>query len=223
MSECSPRYNVYSKIHRALRAHMAETLTALGRSDPADETQLRGTLAQLEGLLDLCASHLKHEDRFMHAAMEARRPGSSHKTASDHLHHVEGIAALRREIERVRAAEAGCRESRLEALYHQFSAFVAENFEHMLVEESYNNAVLWECYSDTEIHEIEQLLVASIPPDENARILGLMVPAISAPEREALLGHIRAVAPREAFDGLLSMLLPRLADADRSRLRAAFA
>lgn len=223
MTESSARYNMYSNIHRALRAHMAETLTAVGRTDSADDAQLEQTLVQVDDLLELCAAHLDHEDRFVHAAMEARRPGSAHKTATDHVHHVESIAALRREIERIRGGGAECRTYRLEALYHQLSAFVAENFEHMLIEESYNNAVLWDCYSDAEIHGIEQELVASIPPEKNAQILGLMVPAISAPEREALLGHIRAAAPREAFEGLLAMLLPRLPEADRGRLQAALA
>jgi hypothetical protein len=35
------------------------------------------TLRQVEALLDLAASHLDHENEFMHPAIEACRPGTS--------------------------------------------------------------------------------------------------------------------------------------------------
>ncbi len=223
MGASSARYNIYSKIHRGLRALMGETLTRVGRADPADEAQVSDALAAVESLLELCSWHLEHENHFIHPAMELRSPGSAHKTSADHVHHLDTIAALHREIARIRGASAECRALRMEALYQQLGSFVAENFEHMLVEESYNNAVLWDCYHDDEILALERALVASIPPDKNARILAVMLPAISTPERDALLGHLRAAAPREFFEGLLALLLPRLSPPEKAHLRAAFA
>ena len=40
---------------------------------------------------------------------------------------------------------------RAHCAYRRLSRFVAENFEHMLVEETRHNAALWELYTDAEL------------------------------------------------------------------------
>ncbi|MDD3763669.1 MAG: hemerythrin domain-containing protein [Nevskiales bacterium] len=217
------RYDTYRRIHRALRAAMAQTLVELGRVDPDDAGTVDVTLDATIDLLEMCNGHLEHENDFIHAAMEARRPGSAHKTAADHDQHLRSIEALGRDVARVRASSGACRARLLDALYLNLSSFVAENFEHMLVEESYNNAVLWDCYSDAEIIAIESALTGSIPDHEKAAVIRHMVPAIGQPERLELLSHLRQAMPAEAFTGLLTGLLPQIPAADRERLAAALA
>jgi hypothetical protein len=217
------RYDIYGQIHRALRAAMSQTLVDLGRADAGDAASVDTAMQDVDTLLKFCLSHLDHENIFVHAAMEARRPGSSHKTASDHDQHLSAIDMLARDIGRVRSSTGGERRSRLQVLYQHLSSFVAENFEHMLVEESYNNAVLWDLYNDAEIHQIEQNLVASIPPPQAAEVMRHMLPAISQPERIEKLGQMRAAMPGEAFRDLFEMILPLVPQADRARLEAALA
>jgi len=217
------RYDIYGQIHRALRAAMSQTLVDLGRVDAGDDASVEASMQDVDALLKFCLGHLDHENVFIHAAMDARRPGSSHKTASDHDQHLSAIDMLTRDIGRVRASTGAERRSRLLALYQHLSSFVAENFEHMLVEESYNNAVLWDLYTDTEIQQIEQNLVASIPPQQSAEVMRHMVPAISQPERIEMLGQMRAAMPVEAFRGVFEMVLPLVPQADRPRLEAALA
>ncbi len=217
------RYDIYGQIHRALRASMSQTLVDLGRVDANDNTAVETSMRDVDALLKFCLSHLDHENIFIHTAMEARRPGSSHKTASDHDQHLSAIDMLTRDIGRVQSSTGAERRARLLALYQHLSGFVAENFEHMLVEESYNNAVLWDLYTDAEIQQIEQNLVASIPPQQSAEVMRHMLPAISQPERIELLGQMRAAMPGETFRGLFEMILPLVPQADRPRLQAALA
>jgi hypothetical protein len=78
----------------------------------------------------------------------------------------------------------------------------------MHVEETANNAALWAAYSDVELIEIHDRLVASISPPEFMRVARWMVPALNPMERAMLLGGVKAHTPPEAFLGLLAGVHP---------------
>ena len=73
----APRVDMYAGIHKALRTCMTDTLLALGRMDTDDDLEFAQTCDRVMQLLDLCRSHLHHDNDFVHTAMQARAPGSS--------------------------------------------------------------------------------------------------------------------------------------------------
>jgi len=223
MEALASRYNIYSMIHKGLRAWMAHTLQTLGRADWPDAEDSAVALTELRGLMAVMRSHLAHENDFIHPAMEARRPGSSGQTNGDHGEHLRAIDTL---LARAEALETARGPRRLElgyALYLALAMFVAENHEHMDIEEVRNNAALWSAYTDSEILAIEQALVASIPPPEMMLTLRWMLPNASHGERCAMLLGMRAGAPAEAFAAVLAMLEPLLSASDWGRLQEALA
>lgn len=218
------RYNLYAIIHKALRAQMSEALTEAGRTDWADVAERAQTLSTVGQLLDACRSHLEHEGQFIHTAMEQRRPGSSTHTATDHRGHLREIAELSALCDTIATTpDAATRELSAEQLYRKLARFVAENYEHMEVEESANNAVLWAEYSDAEIHAIEHALVASIPPEEMMGTLRWMLPYANHVERSTMLSGMRQQAPAEAFAGVMAMIRPLLRGNDHHKLELALA
>lgn len=212
------RYDIYRGIHKAIRAAMGETVSALGRVDHADEASVTSGLRQLRALLDLCRGHIDHENRFLHAAIEAKRPGIRLDTAEEHRRHEQAIEALESDALRAEAALGVERARALHRLYRAVAVFVAENFEHMEVEESQNNALLWDLYTDEEIVGIEHRLVASLPPDEGLKDLVMILKASSPPERVAMLAPIRDQAPPQVFEAVLDALKPGLSPIDRHKL-----
>jgi len=76
------RLEMYANIHRALRMAMQQTLTGLGAMDPADRDDVAKNAAAVTDLLELLAIHLDDENRFVHSALAARRPGSEQQTAA---------------------------------------------------------------------------------------------------------------------------------------------
>ena len=215
------RYDMYAQIHKGLRSFMMHTLEKLGRTDPRDASESQEALDALRALLGLCRTHLEKENAFVHAALEARRPGSTAKIALEHVHHERSIAALEeaaRELEQV-ADEA--RAAAALALYRALALFIAENFEHMHVEETAMNALLWEAYDDAELAGIERAIVASIAPAQATLVARWMLPALDSAERAAKLALMQANAPREAFAGVLAMLKQHLSERDWYKLGAA--
>ncbi len=215
------RFDMYMQIHKGLRSLMAATLVDLGRMDWQDPVERDATLARLGDLLDICRGHLEHENQFVHVAIERRLPGAAGATESDHLDHVAEIDGLRREIDAVRRAPEAVAGDAALALYRSFAVFVAGNFLHMQVEESHNNASLWSVYTDDELIEIHDALVASIPPGEMAHLLGMMLPALAPLERAGMLLGMRAGMPADAFEAVLGAARQALSGRDWSKLSAA--
>jgi hypothetical protein len=214
----APRVDLYAGIHKALRSFMSDTLVRVGRLDTDDHADLAAALAQLHMLLELCRSHVAHENQFLHAAIEARRPGSSERIAAEHVEHLDAIAGLEAEAAALRALPTAPAALRL---YRHLARFVAENFEHMQVEETQHNAVLWALYSDAELVDVHQRLVASIDPAEMALVVRWMVPAMSPAERAALLGEFQRQAPPEAVRVVLDTVRPHLDDGAWAKLARA--
>jgi len=215
------RFNMYTAIHKALRHFMSDTLVRVGRLDVHDADELAATLGQLDTLLQLCSAHIEHENDFLHAAIEARLPAGSARTASDHLEHFESIAALGEEAAALAAANDDARAVLALRLYRHLALFVAENFQHMHIEETVNAATLWAHYSDAELLGIHDRLVATLAPQEHLLVARWMVPASSPAERAGLFGALKTQAPPEAFLGMLMHVQPHLDVAGWTKLSRA--
>lgn len=216
----APRLDFYAGIHKALRLFMGDTLARIGSTDAGDAASLDTALGQLHTLLTACEQHLDHENRFVHPLLEGAVPGSAARIAAEHEEHLESIASLRDLAGLVQHAQAHKRAAALHRLYLALAQFVAHNFEHMAIEETVHNPVLWAHYSDPELLVHHDALVASIAPQEMMAWLTWFMPALSAPERAGMLGGMRASAPPEAFDAALAIARERLAPAAMQRLSA---
>src|SRR5213595_3460965 len=144
----APRLDMYVGIHKALRALMADTLLAVGRMDCDDDLEFAQVTQRVVELLDFLRAHLSHENTFVHPAMEARAPGASGRIAGEHQDHERHIDELAHSVETLRAQPVATRGAAALALYRALALFIAENFEHMHVEETQHNAVLWTHYTD---------------------------------------------------------------------------
>jgi Hemerythrin HHE cation binding domain len=217
-SGAAPRFNMYRPIHKALRAFMSDTLVAVGRMDTNDEAEVAVTLDQARTLLQVLTIHLEDENRFVHAAMEARRPGSAAHTAHDHVEHERALAELARSIDCIAASPSATRAALVSNLYGRLAVFVAENLEHMNVEERDNMAVLWAEYSDEELAAIETSIVASVPPAMMAVATRWMMSALNHAERTGMLQGMRRSAPAEVFEGVLAIARSHLSARDWTKL-----
>jgi hypothetical protein len=223
MSELSavqeaPRVDMYTGIHKALRALMSDTLLAVGRMDCDDDLERAQVCHRVLELLDFCAAHLKHENDFIHSAIEARAPGASQHIAGEHVEHEQHLAALGARVAQLLACPPPQRAALTLALYRELSLFIADNFQHMHVEETAHNAVLQANYSDAELNAIHDALVASIPPAEMMYIARWLVPFMNPAERTGMLSDMQAHAPAPAFDAVIDTVRPHLTDREWGKL-----
>jgi hypothetical protein len=67
---------------------------------------------------------------------------------------------------------------------------------------------------------MHQAIVGSIPPDQMAASLALMLPALNVDDRTELLGGMREGAPPEVFEGVWGLAGSVLAERDHAALAA---
>ena len=217
----APRFDLYTGIHKALRALMADTLLAVGRMDPDDDAEVAQAGERVLQLLGVCGGHLLHENAHVHAAIEARAPGASDRIAHEHEEHRQHIAQLAELVARLRTVVPGLRHAAALDLYRALALFAADNFRHMNVEETAHNAVLWARYTDAELVAIHDALVASIPPEEMMTIARWLVPFLNPLERYHVLADMRAKAPQPVFEALLELVRPHLGSGEWAKLARA--
>jgi Hemerythrin HHE cation binding domain len=210
------RHDIYAFIHKGLRAFMAHTLVRVGRLDPHDSAEVTEVGDELRALIAICRGHIEHENGVVHPAMQARAPGSCEAIAADHVHHAASLDELALLLDRLPGDDGAAR-----ALYRSLAVFVAENFEHMHQEETVHNAVLWATHSDAELLALEHRIVSALTPDEAALSMRWMLPHMTPAERAGMLGGLRANAPVEAFEGVLSLIRPLLGGRDWRKLALA--
>ena len=212
------RLDMYAGIHKAVRAFLADTLMAVGRLDAADAQDLAAACARVRDLLGFCEAHLRHENDFVHPAIEARSAGGSATIAGEHRDHERHIAQLRGAVQALESACPAMRQAHATQLYRELALFTADNLQHMHVEETAHNALLWAAYTDAELAAIHDALVASIAPAEMMAVARWMLPFMNPAERLAVLSDIRGKAPIEAFDAILGVVRPQLRDDEWAKL-----
>jgi hypothetical protein len=223
MNNGTARLNMYSGVHKGLRACMAHVLVETGKMDTTDNEDTARALEAVRNLLMLCRSHLEHEDTFVHAAMQARRPGSAATTLGDHEHHKWSFVQIENAAHVVEDSLGAARRGAAQHLYQLLARFVAENFEHMHVEETQNNEVLWAEYTDAELAAIKGRLLAAIPPEVNGAFMRWIAPSLSPAERAELFVGARAGMPPAAFEAGLAMIKSHLSAREWFKLQVALA
>lgn len=221
------RFDLYGPPHKGIRNAMQASLIGLGQLDPSDPSDVAQKLADLRDLLRWCEAHLAIEERFVHQAIDRRRPGAAlSRVRGDHAGHERMVALLRQDaeaLERSLEAAAPVREARARQLYLGFSQFVGENFIHMAFEETEINAVLWELFTNDELRAIQASIVGSESPEQLMRGVRWLLPALAPDERVAMIASSRPGIPEPVFQQLLGALQGYLSAVDYAKLLQAVA
>lgn len=217
----APRFDMYVLIHKALRQFMSHTLQRVGAMDIGDTEERTAVLDGVDALLHFMRDHLKNENDFVHTAIEARRPGGARHTADDHLLHSDAIGNLEDESRALRNARDEHRPALALRLYRHLADFIGENLQHMQIEETQNNALLWALYSDEELFAIHDRILASLPPEEHALVARWMAASLNIQELILVYGGMQQKAPPPVVDTLLGIVRTQLSEARWAQLARA--
>lgn len=215
------RVDLYTGIHKAMRALLCDTLVAVGRMDCGDEAQARETLGRVRLAVELGRHHLHHENQHVHPLMESRRRGSTSPTAKEHTEHEDWFERLEALVLRVERSRGAMREAAALELYRTLALYVADDLAHMHAEETENNALLWGQCSDEELKVVHQAIIASVGPQLMAEYLRWLAPALTPAERAGLLSEMQGGMPSEVFAGVLQLVRSVIGERDWSKLLVA--
>lgn len=199
-------FDLYRDIHKAIRAELFGVTLRAGELDPSNDSGRVQLAEHVAAIGQLLVGHAEHEDEHVQPHIVRHVPRLAHQIESDHAAidaRLPQLASLANAAADARAGEAARR--RLHALYLELAAFSSTYLAHQDLEERLVMPALCEAMSVPELVAVNQALVGSIPPDEMARGMALMLPAMNVDDRTELLGGMQAGAPPEVFAGVVGL------------------
>lgn len=207
--------DLYRDIHKAIRTELFGLVAAAGRTDASDASARRELAANVRRVVDVLEQHAHHEDDAIGPVLERELPRLAERIERDHTAFDGRGSYLVGFADHVadEAAEAD-RRLLLHHLYLDLAGFTSVYLAHQDVEERELMPALEAAIGPEAVGAIHGQILASIPPDEMARSLAVMIPAMNLDDRVELLGGMRAQAPDEVFQGVWGLAGSVLASRD---------
>ena len=164
--------------------------------------------------VDLLVLHAEHEDSAVQPAIELHLPDLAEKIAGDHVVLEARMDQLLEMAAAAAEASVARPAGRTHRLYLELASFTSAYLEHQDIEERVVMPALEAAVGVESIVAIHQAIVGSIPPDQMASSLAVMLPAMNVDDRAALLGGIQAGAPAPVFEGVWGLAGSVLQPAD---------
>ena len=197
------RYNMFNQIHKGLRALLYDTALQLQHTDFWNVEDAGQTIERLEEVIQLFEKHAYSEDTHVFPAVEKFEPSIADVFEKEHVKdHILGLL-LDESIKLYRNADVITDKADAgRQIQSAFMKFMVFNLEHMAKEEDVINRILWRYYSDAELHEITQRIIANVPPDMMGLYSRWMMRGLNNAEITTWLKEVEKNAPEPVFQFL---------------------
>ena len=190
----TPRFDLYTPIHKAIRQILFDLSSMEGRTDYDDRACCATFADRATRALQLVSEHAAHEDREVLPELKRHAPAVEARLSAQHVE-LESIAeeVLARAAALDTASDAE-RRSAGAAMHVLVNRLVSGHLEHMAFEESDANGALWTAFADPELVAMHGRILSSITPPRMAEWMQWMLPALNPSERSRLASAPSRVA-----------------------------
>ncbi len=212
--------DLYRDIHKGIRAELFDVTLAAGRIDPscrADRSAVAGHVLSVGQVLEM---HAHHEDLHLEPVLLEHVPSLAEQIDTDH-HVLEARFGFVTELAQSAVDAAPADQRRLmHLLYLELSAFTSAYLAHQLVEERVVMPTIEQVIGSERVRGLHIAIVSSIAPEQMARSLAFMLPAMNIDDRTEMLTGMKMTAPSEAFEAVTGLARSVLETADFAALAA---
>lgn len=220
MSTSPARDDLFTLIHKALRAGLFAAATEAGRIDWEDPVQAKAFRRDWERVVVLLQSHAKHEDDHIWPLLEAKRPGAVAELGIAHEPVDADLDLVDAEFEAVMRNPGPATGL---TFYRALTRFIAHAMDHFAAEEPAVMEMMWAWCTDDELAACRSAFMAEISPQERATTFELMLESCTTAELAVVVQKLRAGMPPEAFESWAAELEGTLPAGPVARLRAVLA
>lgn len=200
-----PIFDLYRDIHKGIRAELFAVTASAGYSDPSDPMD-RAALAQnIADVFAMLDSHAEHEDAVIDPVLSVHLPQLAEQIVDDHHRFDAAFARIVDISSSFLEARDGDHRRLAQWLHLELAEFTGAYLIHQNIEERQVGPELERIIGPEAVVGLHQAIVGSIPPDEMARTMAFMLPAMNTGDRVEVLEGIRMTEPPEAFDAMAGL------------------
>jgi hypothetical protein len=195
----TPRFDMFTVIHKALRANLYETGSLLERTDFGDQREKRSALLRLDQSLDLLEEHLCLEEQHVVPLLRLASEEVGGALQTQHRQH-ELVSKRLRDLksELVHCGGDGAITLGVQ-LCKAYNKMLANHLTHMNDEEGAGNAALWSAYSDETLAMTRATMQAGLSEARHKEWLTILVPLANHQELLGLFSTMKATVAPEVF------------------------
>ena len=199
------RFEMYRRIHKAIRQVLFSTSHAFGAADFRDDESTQEAFGKLDGAITMLREHADHETNFVHPALERKVPGITAPFSANHEEDEQVYAQLA-DLERQARNSAGDhRIAPAKQAYSLFNTFIGTYLGHLDREENELEPALLDHYTDEELNAIDQEIMGSVPPERIEHWLPMICSSMNVDELFEEFSHFKEVAPPQTVEHALQV------------------
>jgi hemerythrin-like domain-containing protein len=200
------RHNIFSLVHKGLRAMLYETALQFQRTDFINNEEAELMQDHIKSVIDLLDQHAHSEDQFIFAGVQPYEPAILEALKQEHVkdHALgENLANLLTTLSNALSDDDKLRIGKL--LCQAFIELMIFKLGHMATEEDIINKLLWCNYSDEQLKSITRNMLANIPQVQITQFTKWMMKGLSNNEIAGWLRDVKNTAPDHEFQSLMRM------------------
>ena len=198
--------DLYKDIHKGIRVELFSVTAEAGRLDPSQGIARAALATHVGDVVHLLTGHAEHEDAAIQPVLEAHLPDLAERIEVDHLTleaRMDDLVEMATEAASLTVADPGAKVHRI---YLALASFTSDYLGTRTSRSASSCRRSKPRSGFPRSLTIHQAILANMPPEEMAKGLAVMIPAMNIDDRTALLGGMRAGAPAEVFDGVWSLV-----------------
>ena len=197
-----PRFDLFTPIHKALRAMIYETGGALQTADFADEQGARRAAGALPPVLGQMQHHHDLEEEHVFPMVKPFEEAMIDSLQSEHdqVERLLGIAAVA--ADEMDSADVAARVGAGVELNRRYNELTALFLEHLAHEEATLLPATWRHFDDAQLVAIQGTIIAVQQPEDLMQTLQWMFKGLNRLELVGMLAAAKATMPPPALDAV---------------------
>jgi hemerythrin-like domain-containing protein len=197
-----PRFDLFTSIHKALRAMIYETGGLLQTADFADDRAAARAAAALDPVLAQMQHHHDLEEEYVFPRVRPYEEEMIDALQAQHeqVERLLGIAAVA--VDEADSADSIARVAAGVDLNRRYNELTALFLEHLSHEEATLLPATWRHFDDAQLVAIQGAIIAAQQPEDLMQSLQWMFRGLNRPELVEILGAAKATMPPPALDAV---------------------
>ncbi len=196
------RHNLYAFPHKGLRNGLTRLLANMDTTDAEDQCAVHALKEQASELAIMVKNHSHSENEILMVSL-AEKMSQNLTTQRDVEEHEQLDNQITMLSEQLSVLSEAPSEEKFQSIRQQANLLIPDLLKHMQLEENRFLPLFWRYFSDSELNQLHDQVMANMEPEQIVLWFKYIVPALTPSERDSLITLLKGNAPSEFYQQLM--------------------